>query len=130
MPDEVRRTSSRTYPPKVSCTPTHANTKPSATEKTRPGPQLKRNPDLHLHCEVVTALLEGLAERIQQIHVISRCLCQHVAAVLPRASLAHAEAELGVVFEQGVGPGRTLSLVVRGVREGWVGATPDRGAAC
>mmetsp|Transcript_15838 Transcript_15838/g.37381 ORF Transcript_15838/g.37381 Transcript_15838/m.37381 type:complete len:470 (+) Transcript_15838:2359-3768(+) len=58
---------------------------------------------LHLHCEVVAALLEGLA---------------------------HAEAELGVVFEQGVGPGRTLSLVVRGVREGWVGATPDRGAAC
>ena len=46
------------------------------------------------------------------------------------SNLAHAEAELGVVFEERVGPGRALALGVGRVREGRIGATPDGGAAC
>eukprot|EP00438_Fugacium_kawagutii_P001156 Skav206555 [mRNA] locus=scaffold925:29375:32052:- [translate_table: standard] len=53
---------------------------------------------LHLEGQIVATLLEGLA---------------------------HAETELCVVFEEGVGPGRALTLAVRGVGEGWVGATPN-----
>ena len=46
------------------------------------------------------------------------------------SNLAHAEAELGVVFEERVGPGRALALGVGRVGEGRIGATPDGGAAC
>ena len=46
------------------------------------------------------------------------------------SGLAHAEAELGVVFEERVGPGKALALGVGRVGEGRIGATPDGGAAC
>ena len=42
---------------------------------------------------------------------------------------AHAEAELGVVFEQRVGPGRSAALVVGAVGRGRQVAAVDRGAA-
>ena len=41
----------------------------------------------------------------------------------------HAEAELGVVLEQGVGPGGTVTLVVGGVGAGGGGTAVDGGAA-
>ena len=60
---QVRQTSSRTDPPRCPAGQ-HMTTKKTLLrpETTRPGPELKRSADLHLQCEVVAALLEGLAE--------------------------------------------------------------------
>ena len=44
--------------------------------------------------------------------------------------LAHAKAELGIVLEEGVGPGGAFTLGVHRVGEGGVGAAPNGGAAC
>ena len=59
----------------------------------------------------------------QGLHVVSQ-----LGAALCQAQV-HAEAELGVVLEQGVGPGGTMALFVDGVGAGGGGAAIDGGAA-
>ena len=62
-PGAVRQTSSRTDPPRCPAG------QHMPTRNPRPGSQLKRSADLHLQCEVVAALLEGLTEYFQRIRV-------------------------------------------------------------
>mmetsp|Transcript_50439 Transcript_50439/g.83021 ORF Transcript_50439/g.83021 Transcript_50439/m.83021 type:complete len:449 (-) Transcript_50439:943-2289(-) len=77
---------------------------------------IQRSPELFAHQHLL--IRQGVLNLV----------CQVVATLLE--GLAHAEAELGVVFEERVGPGRALALGVGRVREGRIGATPDGGAAC
>ena len=79
---------------------------------------------LDLQSQVVSALLEGLEGCGRPVRPADPCV-----PLCIRMRLAHAEAELGVVLEQRVGPGWALTLGVDGVREGRVGAAPDGRAA-
>mmetsp|Transcript_50440 Transcript_50440/g.83026 ORF Transcript_50440/g.83026 Transcript_50440/m.83026 type:complete len:674 (-) Transcript_50440:253-2274(-) len=76
---------------------------------------IQRSPELFAHQHLL--IRQGVLNLVRQI----------VASLLE--SLAHSEAKLGVVLEERVGPCGAFTLGIHGVREGWVGAAPDGGAA-
>ena len=90
---------------------------------------------LDLHSQVVAALLESLRcanlcfQMLPNAMLRHAMLCYAMSSNIFHPCLAHAKAELRIVFEEGVGPRRALTLGVHRVWEGWIGAAPDGRAA-
>ena len=80
----------------------------------------------------VRKCVQPLCSRIVDGRIRLGKLLNYICKTLSDLAYAcsHAQTVLRVVLEQGVGPGRTSAVLVRGVRHGRCGSAPDGGTSC